>query len=508
MGKPESNGSNNGPKDCDVLIVGAGIAGISMAAHLQDMCPQLSFEMIERRAQLGGTWDLFRYPGVRSDSDMQTLGFSFEPWDDDQSIAPGGSILAYLQNVVSKRDLASHIRTSTTVISADWQGADAAWHVCVEGPDGPKTIRTRWLYMATGYYDYEQPYDAQIAGLENFSGQVVHPQFWPQDLDYAGMNVVVIGSGATAVTLIPAMAETAAHVTMLQRTPTWMSVGPSRDRLARVLRKILPRKMAYWLVRKRNIHVFDFLYKAARRNPAMAADKLRDAVRKELGEHYNSLDFSPPYNPWEQRLCLVPDSDLFQSITQGKASIVTAHIDTVTSDGIVLTNGKKLPADIIVTATGLKLNLGGKIKVSVEGRSVNWGEEFFYRGCMISNVPNLTFVFGYLNASFTLRADNTAAYSCRVLNHMRKEGRAAAIARPPAQGLVEGTPFPFSSGYLMRELSQVPKSTDRLPWRLNHDYVADCRDFRRNGVDDGNLRFENPIDDQTQSPVAAMAELA
>lgn len=501
-----------GTADCDVLIVGAGIAGISMAAHLQDMCPTLSFTMVERRPQLGGTWDLFRYPGVRSDSDMQTLGFAFEPWDDDQSIAPGASILAYLQAVVDKRGLASHIRTSTTVVSADWHSADNCWLVRVEGPDGPETIHTRWLYMSTGYYDYDQPYDAQIAGLKSFSGQVIHPQFWPDDLDYTDKRVVVIGSGATAVTLVPALAQKAGHVTMLQRTPTWMSVGPSRDWLARVLRRILPRKIAYWLVRQRNIRLFDFLYKTSRRNPQMAAEKLTKDVRKELGEHYAPEHYTPPYNPWEQRLCLVPDSDFFQSIRQGKASVVTAHIDTVTPEAIALTNGETLPAEIIVTATGLKLSLGGKIKVSVDGTPVNWGEEFFYRGCMISNVPNLTFVFGYLNASFTLRADNTAAFSCRVLKHMGKTGSTVAIARPPAEGLVEGTPFPFSSGYLMRELAQVPKSTDTLPWRLNHDYVADCRDFRRNAVDDGNLSFEGPqrrpAHDPAQRPVAADAKLS
>lgn len=487
-----------------MLIVGAGIAGISMAAHLQEISPQRSFMMIERRPQLGGTWDLFRYPGVRSDSDMQTLGFSFEPWDDDQSIAPGASILAYLQNVVSKRGIDRCIRTSTTVTQADWNAQQCCWLVTLEGPDGRQKLRAGWLYMSTGYYDYEQPYDAQITGLQDFAGDVVHPQFWPDDLDYDGKRAVVIGSGATAVTLVPALAEKAAHVTMLQRTPTWMSVGPSRDWLARVLRRILPRKTAYWLVRQRNIRLFDFLYKAARRNPAMAAAKLAKMVRKELGEEYRAEDFTPPYNPWEQRLCLVPDSDLFQAIKAGRASIVTGRIDTVTSDGIQLAGGRKLPADIIVTATGLKLCLGGKIKVSIDGQPVNWGEEFFYRGCMISNVPNLTFVFGYLNASFTLRADNTAAYTCRVLNHLHKSGHDIAIARPPATGLAEGTPFPFSSGYLMRDIAQVPKSTDALPWRLNHDYIADCRDFRRSGVDDGHLAFE----ERPQSPVANAAELA
>ncbi len=476
----------------DILIVGAGIAGISMAAHLQDLCPARTFQLIEKRPRLGGTWDLFRYPGVRSDSDMQTLGFAFEPWDNDSAIAPGAAILDYLDDVVAKRGIGPQISYDSTVQAADWRAAESLWHVTVQGPAGEQVVRARWLYLSTGYYDYEQPYDAKIAGLGSFAGQVVHPQFWPADIDYADKRVVVIGSGATAVTLVPAMAESAAHVTMLQRTPTWMAVKPSRDKLANGLRRVLPRKWAYWIARQRNIRVFDWLYKLARRNPAKAGKHLSDAITKELGPLYNPADFTPPYNPWEQQLCLVPDSDFFAAMRSGKTSIRTATIAQVEPSGVRLADGSLLEADLLVTATGLQLSLGGKIAVSLDGQKVNWGAEWFYRGAMISNVPNLTFVFGYLNASFTLRADNTAAYTARVLSHMSAVGKAVAVPRPPAAGLVEGTPFPFSSGYLMRELAQVPRSTDHLPWRLNHDYLADCRDFRRNGVDDGQLCFEDP----------------
>jgi monooxygenase len=476
----------------DILIVGAGIAGISMAAHLQDLCPGRSFQIMEKRPRLGGTWDLFRYPGVRSDSDMQTLGFAFEPWDNDAAIAPGADILDYLDTVVAKRGIGPQISYDRAVLAADWRVADGLWHITVQGPDGSRVVRARWLYLSTGYYDYEQPYDARITGLDSFAGQVLHPQFWPADIDYAGKRVVVIGSGATAVTLLPAMAESAAHVTMLQRTPTWMAVKPSRDKLANTLRHLLPRKWAYWIARQRNIRVFALLYKLARNNPAKAGEQLSGMVAKELGKLYVPADFTPPYNPWEQRLCLVPDSDFFAAMRSGKASIRTATIAQVEAQGVRLDDGTLLEANVLVTATGLQLSLGGKIAVSLDGRAVNWGQQWFYRGAMISNVPNLTFVFGYLNASFTLRADNVAAYTARVLNHLAAIGKAVAVPRPPAEGLVEGPLFPFSSGYLLREIAQVPRSTATLPWRLNHDYLADCRDFRRNGVNDGQLCFEDP----------------
>jgi cation diffusion facilitator CzcD-associated flavoprotein CzcO len=475
----------------DVLIVGAGISGISMAAHLQAMCPGRRFALVERRANLGGTWDLFRYPGVRSDSDMHSLGFRFAPWDGDQAIAGGDAIRAYLHRVADERGIDRHVRFGTRVLSADWRGDEALWRVTVEDGDGWHELTSRFLYLASGYYDYDDPHDAGLPGLADFGGQVVHPQFWPADLDYAGKRVVVIGSGATAVTIVPAMADKAAHVTMLQRTPTWMAAGPSRDKWADRMRRWLPRRLAYWLTRQKNIRLHQFFFKRARQRPDEVGDYLTGKLKEELGEAYKREHFLPPYGPWQQRLCLVPDSDFFAAVRAGKASVVTGQVDRFEADGLRLKSGKRLPADIVVTATGLRLALGGKIAVSLDGRPVDWTQRWFYRGAMFSNVPNLAVVFGYLNASWTLRADNTAEYVCRVLNCMAdKRADVVMPYLPEDHGLEESDIIVFSSGYLQRARNLMPKSAAALPWRLNQDYLADCRDFRRRPVDDGVLRFE------------------
>ena len=473
----------------DVLIVGAGISGISMAAHLKMLCPGLSFVMLERRDRLGGTWDLFRYPGVRSDSDMHTLGFRFAPWIHDKAIADGEAIREYLDRVVAERGIDRHIRFGTRVISADWRSAEARWHVTVEDAQGWHDLTARFLYLASGYYDYDDPHDARLPGLDNFGGETIHPQFWPEYLDYAGKRVVVVGSGATAVTIVPAMADQAAHVTMLQRTPTWMAAGPSRDKLANRLRKWLPGRLAYWIVRQKNIRLRHLFFTKARSEPDKVAGYLTGLLREQLGEHY-SPDYQPPYPPWDQRLCLVPDSDLFESVKAGKASIATGEIDTFETDGVRLKSGEKLPADIVITATGLRLALGGKIAVSLDGVPVDWSERWFYRGCLFSNVPNLAIVFGYLNASWTLRADNNSDYVCRVLQRMAdKRADVVAPYLPEDHGLQEADIIVFSSGYLQRARSLMPKSAATLPWRLNQDYLEDTRDFRKRPVDDGVLRF-------------------
>jgi monooxygenase len=477
--------------EIDVAIVGAGISGISMAAHMKMMCPGRSFAVLERRSQIGGTWDLFRYPGIRSDSDMHTLGFRFEPWVHEKAIADAPAIREYLDRIVRERDILRHVRFDTRVQSADWDSAAGFWRITVEDNEGWHETTARFLYLASGYYDYDDPHDAQLPGLANFGGQAIHPQFWPENLDYAGKRVVVIGSGATAVTIVPAMADEAAHVTMLQRTPTWMAAGPSRDRIANGLRKFMPGWLAYWLTRQKNIRLRDYLFKRARNEPEKVAGFLTGLLKQELGEDFPLEDFQPPYPPWDQRLCLVPDSDFFRAVKDGKASVRTARIAGFTAEGVQLASGEVIPADIVITATGLRLALGGKIDISLDGLRLDWTERWFYRGCMFSNVPNLAIVFGYLNASWTLRADNTAEYICRVLNRMQNKRADVVVPYlPDDHDLEEVEPFPFSSGYLQRAKHLVPKSDGKLPWRLNQDYLEDCRDFRKRPVDDGVLRFE------------------
>lgn len=478
--------------DIDVLIVGAGISGISMAAHLKAQCPGRSFAIVDRRSDLGGTWDLFRYPGIRSDSDMHSFGFRFEPWVHPQSIADGKDILAYLNRVVDQRGIRPHIRFGENVLGADWHSAEGRWHVVLEDSAGARqTMTAAFLYLGAGYYDYDQPHDPAFPGRESFAGRIIHPQFWPQDLDYAGKRVVVIGSGATAVTILPAMAETAAHVTMLQRTPTWMVARPARDPVANFLRRVLPGPLAYRLTRCKNIRLYSWLFARARSQPAKVASFLLKKARKALGPAWSAGDFTPPYKPWEQRLCLVPDGDLFKAVRAGRASVITGRIARFDETGIRLESGQHLDADIVVTATGLRLALGGKIAVSLDRVPVDWAQHWFYRGCMFSNVPNLAVVFGYLSASWTLRADNTAGYVCEVLNAMERMGADVAVPRlDDRHGLVEDDVIAFSSGYLERGRHLFPRSADRLPWRLNQDYLADCRDFRERPVDDGVLAFE------------------
>jgi cation diffusion facilitator CzcD-associated flavoprotein CzcO len=496
--------------DHDILIVGAGISGISMAAHLQMMCPGRSFRIIERRAQLGGTWDLFRYPGIRSDSDMHSLGFSFAPWRGEKAIADGEDILAYLQRVVGERRIDRYISFGSTLLSADWRQKEALWHVVVENAQGRHTETARFLYFAAGYYDYDNPHDADIPGLDKFAGQVIHPQFWPQDLDWSGKRVVVIGSGATAVTIVPAMAEKAEHITMLQRTPTWMFAQPSVDKWARWFRRVLPERQAYRLTRFINTRLHSFTYRRARSKPEKVGAYLTKQLKKELGEHYSERDFLPPYNPWEQRLCLVPDSDLFRAIRGGKASVTTGTIAQIESDGVLLEDGSKLPADIIVTATGLRLSLGGSIDVSLDGKKLEWPQHWFYRNCMFSNVPNLSVVFGYLNAAWTLRAEMTARFTCRVLNAMTEKH--AQIAMPlrkdDAPEKAADPNFGFSSGYIRRASAEIPRSEAQLPWKLNMDFMQDLRDYRDRPVDDGVLQFSNPQAGTSESAVAQTSELA
>lgn len=489
--------------DHDVLIVGAGISGIGMAAHLELMCPDRSYAVLERRADLGGTWDLFRYPGVRSDSDMHTLGFVFEPWKHEKSIADGPSILEYLNRIVDERGIRQKITFGTTVVAADWQSDRACWRVTIERNGSREVVTANWLYLGTGYYDYDDPYDAGF-DFSAFEGQVAHPQFWPADLDYAGKNVVVVGSGATAVTIVPAMSETAAKVTMLQRTPTWMFSRPAKDGIANFLRKWLPEETAYKITRWKNVLMQDIGFKRARSHPEKVKEALHKRIAESLGDRYEPATWTPPYNPWDQRLCLVPDDDLFQAIRKDKAEVVTGNIQAFEKDGVRLTDGGFLPADIVITATGLKLAVAGKIAISQDGAPVDFSQRFYYKGAMFSNLPNFAVVFGYLNASWTLRADINSEYVCKVLNHMKRAGaNVATPSLPDDHGLVEDDLFDFSSGYIQRGKHIMPKSATTLPWRLNQDYRFDRKALATSPIDDGVLRFDRVAAGEEQHLQAA-----
>ncbi len=482
----------NTATDFDVMIVGAGISGIGMAAHMKEKAASHDFVIVERRANLGGTWDLFRYPGIRSDSDMHTLGFDFEPWKHEKSIADGPAIVEYLDRIVDEREIRKHIRFGHKVIAADWHEEDARWHVTLETGEGErKHLTANWLYLGSGYYDYDEPYDPGFE-LGAFEGQVIHPQFWPEKLDYTDKNVVVIGSGATAVTIVPSMADKAAKVTMLQRTPTWMFSRPAKDAIANFLRKILPEKLAYRITRWKNITMQDFGFKRARTKPQEMGEALHKRIRKSMGEDFDLAAFTPPYNPWEQRLCLVPDDDLFEALKSGKADIVTGHIKAFEKGGVRLTDDTFLPADIVITATGLKLAVAGKIALSKGGEPIDLAQHYYYKGCMFSNVPNLAVVFGYLNASWTLRADINSDYVCRVLGEMDRKGVDVVepvLSQSAEAALEEDDIFDFSSGYIQRAKHIMPKNAVAYPWRLNQEYVLDRKRMRADPVDDGLLQF-------------------
>lgn len=477
----------------DVIIVGAGISGIGMAVHLTRDCPNKRFAILDRREQIGGTWDLFRYPGIRSDSDMHTLGFAFAPWRHEKSIADGPAILDYLEDIADEHDLRRHMRFGQHVVSADWDSARALWVVTVEQADGTRQrLLGRFVFLGSGYYDYDDPYDAGFKGRSAFKGTVIHPQFWPQDFDYTGKRVVVIGSGATAVTIVPAMATRgAAHVTMLQRTPTWMISRPARDGIANTLRKFLPEKLAYALTRAKNIFMQDLVFKRARSRPDKVKDFLTAQLKANLGENYSPADFTPPYDPWDQRLCLVPDADFFAAINAGAASVVTDEIERFDATGIVLKSGQHLDADVIVTATGLKLAFAGKIAFTVDGAPVDFAKRFYYRNCMFSNVPNLAGVFGYLNASWTLRVDLIGEYLTRLFAAMdANKVQVATPVLPAGSEPAEDDIFDFSSGYIQRGKHLMPRNAASLPWRLNQDYRADRQAMRQAPIDDGVMQFD------------------
>lgn len=476
----------------DVVVVGAGLSGIGAAWHLCRHAPDRSFVILEGRDDLGGTWDLFRYPGIRSDSDMYTLGYHFRPWTDAKAIADGPAILSYLRDTAREGGIDRHIRYRHRVVAASWSTADARWSVTAEQDGEARRFTCDFLYLCSGYYDYERGHAPEFAGSADFAGRIVHPQFWPDDLDHAGRRVVVIGSGATAVTLVPAMARTAAHVTMLQRSPTYIVARPSQDAVAQGLRRVLPARAAYALTRWKNLALGGFFFRRMRKHPARAKARLVQMVRDRLGAgHDIETHFTPRYDPWDQRLCLVPDADLFDAIKAGTASVVTDRIERFDATGIVLESGRHLDADIIVTATGLEMKLLGGIAIDVDGRPFAPAQSYNYKGMMFSDVPNLALSFGYTNASWTLKADLTAAYVCRLLNTMRARGMRQATPRVTDPDLTAEPFLDFTSGYVQRAIDRLPKQGSKPPWRVNQSYTRDLLALRYGSVDDA-MEFSNP----------------
>ncbi len=491
MGK---HGVNIKTRQIDVLIVGAGISGIGAAYHLQKHCQGKSYAIIEARDALGGTWDLFRYPGIRSDSDMFTFGYHFKPWHSPKAISPGDDIKNYIAEAASENNITPNILFQHKVISANWDSTKAKWLTEIQDLQTGETCSfiSDFFFSAAGYYNYDKGYTPEFEGVENFSGDIIHPQHWPQHLDYAGKNIIVIGSGATAVTLVPALAATAGHVTMLQRSPSYIASKPEQDKLANLLRRLLPTKLAYRLIRWIKILQGLFIYNLAKRRPEKVKKLIREGVIEALGANYPiDKHFKPSYQPWDQRACLVPDGDLFHAINNGSASVVTEHIDKFTANGVTLKNGKSLAADIIVTATGLSVDILGSYQLSVDQKPFNVADSYCYKGMMLSGLPNFAFSMGYTNASWTLKSDLVAQYVCRLINHMHKHQYHYCQPVLPENG-IEAEPFiDFSSSYIIRALDKLPKQGRKKPWKLNQNYILDRISLGYGSVVDDNMLFSS-----------------
>ncbi len=491
----------------DVLIVGAGLSGIGAACHLQSNCAGKTYAILEARDRSGGTWDLFRYPGIRSDSDMYTLGYSFRPWKEAKSIADGSSILDYVRQTAVDYGVEEKIRFEHRVVRAEWSTADARWTVEVERGDTGEVVcmTCGFLFMCSGYYRYDEGYTPDFPGTERFTGRIVHPQHWSEDIDYAGKRVVVIGSGATAVTLVPAMAQSAAHVTMLQRSPSYIVSLPAEDPIAKALRRFLPAKVAYPVMRWKNVLLTMLSFQLSRRRPRLMKGLVRKGLERQLPPGYDiDTHFNPSYDPWDQRLCLVPNGDLFEALSAGRASVVTDRVETFTDTGIRLVSGAELEADLIVTATGLNLLALGGIELAVDGRDVVLPETMSYKGMMLSGVPNFAFAVGYTNASWTLKCDLTCEYVCRLLNHMDQHGYALCAPQNRDPAVLERPFIDFSSGYVQRSIDKFPKQGSKAPWRLHQNYALDIVNLKFGSVQDSAMEFSNarsPVEDVEMAAV-------
>lgn len=470
---------------CDVLIIGAGISGIGAAYRIQERNPQLTYTILERRSRIGGTWDLFRYPGIRSDSDIFTLSFPWEPWRRPENVADGEYIREYLTTTARKHGIDEHMRFDTHVTSAEWDSTADLWTVTAEHDGRPRTYRARFLFCGTGYYSYDDPYTPEFPGIERFGGEVVHPQFWPEDLDYSGKRVVVIGSGATAISLIPALAEKAEHVTMLQRSPTYMMSMARIDPMVDFIRKILPPRLSHSVVRFRNAAFHILTYFMFRKAPKFGRKLIRSRTKAALPEGYNvDLHFKPKYNPWDQRMCLILDEDLFTQISEGRAEVVTDTIDHVDETGIVLTSGARVDADVIVTATGLQLQALGGIRVVIDGEEIKPTDRFVYKEYLLEDVPNMAWCIGYTNASWTLRADMTAKAVAKLLAYMDSRGYTHAYPHLGEVPIAEKPAFDLDAGYIKRAPHALPKSGTRRPWNVRHNYVLDVIDHRFDRIEE------------------------
>ncbi|OBA78149.1 FAD-dependent oxidoreductase [Mycobacterium sp. 1164966.3] len=459
----------------DVLIIGAGFSGIGAAYRIRERNPRLSYAVLERRSRLGGTWDLFRYPGVRSDSDIYTLCFPWEPWTRPEMIVDGDHIWEYLDETARKQHIYEHIQFNTYVRSADWSSETDTWTVHTRRDGAEKTFGCRFLFFGTGYYDYDNPYQPTFPGIEDFAGEVIHPQHWPESFDYADKRLVVIGSGATAVSLVPALAEKAAHVTMLQRTPSYMISAPKVEPTANALRKALPLRLAHWIVRWRNAFVAQLMWVIARKAPQFSKWLLRRMAERNLPENYPiDTHFAPPYDPWDQRLCFLVEADLYKAISDGSVEMVTDHIDHVDVSGIALKSGRRIDADVIIAATGLQLQALGGVTVSVDGKKMDPHEHFLYKRHMFSDVPNMAWSFGYINASWTLGADLTAQSVAKLLEHMNSHGYTHAYPHLGEAEMAEQPTFHLESGYVQRGRSVHPKSGTRRPWKVSHNFLSDA----------------------------------
>lgn len=478
----------------DVLIVGAGLSGIGAACHLKRETPYKSFAILEARDAMGGTWDLFRYPGIRSDSDMYTLGYNFKPWTNPKAIADGPSILKYIKDTAAEYHIDSHIRYGHQVKHASWSTPDAEWTVEVfdKNKNETKTISANFVIGCTGYYNYEHGYEPKFAGREDFKGLVIHPQKWPEDLDYNGKKVVVIGSGATAVTIVPAMTDKAAHVTMLQRSPTYMMSLPERDKMLNTMREYLPDTLVYRFARARNVAFSTGFYQFCRRFPDKARSLIEGQVKRQLGPDYDMRHFTPDYKPWDERLCAVTNGDMFKAIKRGDASVVTDHIERFTETGILLKSGEELEADIVITATGLDIKLMGGVTLDVDGEAFEVSEKMVYKGVLLQDLPNMGMIFGYTNASWTLKADLISEYIFRLIKHMDKKGLRQCTPRNTDQGMPMQPFLDMRSGYIQRAMKKTPKQGSKMPWKLYQNYLLDMAMLRFGSLADKDLQFTNP----------------